>query len=236
MSAPYGDIYNSFNEVIGNGGNFFFSDAVIDRYAFRALNESCERARYKDTAELINSVGGTGEYAATGDGYDVFRVEYEDYVMWPITRDKLRHSERDWQSRTGKPRYYYLDEIYDHQDNLAVGLWEKPSTSVTDGIRLWYHGVPNAPSSTSALSKAVPLEIPEWASPLVLYYMLHLAYQADTKKQDMGAAALYYMLYEDVLGRMVMRSRDRQPKKWVSGASEGPNKMVLNRLPQRITP
>ena len=236
MGVPYGDIYDSFNDLMGNGNNFFFSDAVIDRYAFRALNESCERARYKDTAELINSVAGTGEYETTGDGYDVFRVEYQDYVMWPITRNKLRHAERDWEKRPGKPRYYYLDEIYSEQDDLAIGLWEKPSTSVTNGIRVWYHGAPNVPASTSALTKAVAVEIPDWSAPLVLYYMLHLAYSADTKKQDFNASALYYMLYEDVLERLVIRSRDRQPKQWVSGAPEGPNMMVLNRLPQRITP
>jgi len=235
MSAPYGNIYDSFNELMGNSGNFFFSDATIDRFAFRALNEACERSRYKDTAEVINSVADTGEYEASADGYDIFRVEYDDEILLPISRAKLRHGDRDWESRSGTPRYYYLDEIYSVQDYLAVGLWEKPGTSTASAIRLWYHGAPNVPVSTSALTKAVAIEIPEWAAPLVLYYMLHLAYSADTKKQDFGASALYHMMYEDVLDRLVIRSRDRQPKHWVSGTARGPSIGVLNRLPQRIT-
>ncbi|RKX43972.1 MAG: hypothetical protein DRP64_07425 [Verrucomicrobia bacterium] len=237
MSVPYGDIYDDFNDITGNGGNYFFADATIDRFANRALEETCERARYKDKAELVNVVGGTAVYPVTSDGYDIFRVEYDDEILYPITREALRHQDRDWATRTGLPRFYYLDEIYASAQNyMTVGLWETPSTSVTNGLRIWYHVVPNAPASTSALTKAVAVDIPEWASSAVLYFMLSLAYKVDTKIQNAGASALYSALYEDVLSRLIIRSNDRQPKTWTSGSASGPTRNVLNRLPQRITP
>jgi len=233
--SAYLDVYNSFNEITGDTGRYHFDREQVDRFANRALDETCERARYKDTAETINVVADTAVYSATAAGYDIFRVEYEDEILFPITRDQLRHADRDWSSRTGLPKYYYLDEIYSTQDALSVGLWETPGTSVTDGLRLWYHGVPIAANSASGLTLATVMDIPDWASGAVLYYMLYLAYSADTKVQDFGASALYFMLYEDVLGRLVIRSNDRHPKNWVSGAPSSPSRSVLNRLPQRIT-
>ena len=235
--STYSDIYTSFNELTGDTRRYNFTREQVDRYAARALNETCERARYKDTAELINVVSGTALYPVTAEGYDIFRVEYSDKILYPITRDALRQSDRDWSSRVGLPRFYYLDEIYaSAQDYMTVGLWKTPSASVADGLRVWYHQVPAKPSSASSLLLLVQVDIPDWASSAVLYFMLQLAFTADTNIQDHSVAAMYSLLYEDVLERLIMRSRDRQPKHWVSGGPAGPSRNVLNRLPQRITP
>ena len=199
----------------------------------RALNETCERARYRDDYDEINSVGGTLEYAITSDAYDITRVEYDDEVLLPIARDALRHAERDWQNRTGTPRYYYLDEIYDSQEYLTVGLWEAPSSNGTGNIRIWYHAVPATAKSTAPTTE---LDIPDWAVGAVLFYMLYLAYTSDTKMQNFQTAAVYKLMYEDLLDRLISRSRDHTQKKWVSGQPSGPSLHVLNRLPQRITP
>ncbi len=236
--STYGTILDSFKDLTGDSGNFFLSALQIDRFANRALIETCERARYKDVAKLINVVNGTEVYSIDAEGYDIFRVEYEDVngtsILYPITRDSLRHSKRDWSYRTGRPRFYYLDELYSSQDYLSVGLWEIPSTSVTDGLRVWYHAFPTTADGTDAPGLAAELDIPDWASGAVLYYMLHLAYTADTKIQDPGAAALYMMMYEDVLDRLIIRSRDRDGKRWTMGSPSGPDRNVLNRLPQRV--
>ncbi len=235
MSVTYGNILDQFNDITRDASRYHFTQAQVDRFAVRAVRELCERARYKDTAEQINVVAGTAEYSATADGYDVFRVEYNDEVLWPISRDKLRHAHRDYATLSGRPRFYYLTEIYDTQDALTVGLFEVPSSNLTNGLRMWYHGYPASPSGASALTRAVAVDIPEWAAGAMLFYMLYLAFTADTKLQSFEAAAVYKLLYEDILDRLVMRSRDRQPKRWTSGGPSSPTLNVLNRLPERIT-
>ena len=232
MSA-YSEVLNAFNDITGDTGRYHFSTAQVDRFANRALEEIGERSRHITESKLINVVGGTSEYSIDADAYDVIRVEYDEEVLHPITRGSLRHADRDWSSRTGLPRYYYLDEITSNQNYLTVGLWETPSSSMTTGLRIMYHAVPTAVSTASSVSL---IEVPDWACSAVLYYMLNIAYTADTKMQDFGAAALYEMMYQDVLERLILRSRDQNPKKWVSGSASGPSRNILNRLPQRITP
>lgn len=232
MSA-YSEVLNAFNEITGDTRRYHFTAAQVDRFANRALEEICERARYIETFVMKNVVSGTSEYSIVEDGYDITRVEFDGEFLFPITRDTLKHADRDWSSREGLPRFYYLDQITGTQDKLTVGLWETPSTSATFGMRIWYHKVPTAVSAASSVSI---MEIPDWASSAVLYYMLNIAYTADTKVQDFGAAALYEMMYQDVLDRLILRSRDGNPKKWVSGGPATPSRNVLNRLPQRITP
>ena len=231
--STYQDIYDSFNDLVGNSGNLFFSDATIDRFAGRALDESCERIRWIDHYDLIDSEIGVSEYAGAYEGYGLYRVEYDNLIMFPITRDQLRQQDRDWEYRQGLPKYYYTDELYvaSGTEKPYFGLWERPSVDGSENIRVWYWRRPFSPSSSY---KSNVVEIPSWASSLVLYYMLYLAYTADTKVQDEGAAAIYYALYEDVFDRLDMRSKDRQPKKWVSGDSSLPEFSVLNRLPRRV--
>lgn len=235
MSVTYGDIKDQFDSIFRDSGRYHLTDAQVDRFANRALREICERARYDDVAEEINSVSGTGEYSVTGDGYDVFRVEYDDEVLWPVTTTELKSSNRTWESRVGRPRFYYLDAITGDQDALTVGLYEKPNANLTNGVRVWYHAYPSE-AITGAFGDLSQIDIPEWASGAVVFYMLHLAYITETPMQNLGAAAVYKLMYEDILDRLVKRSRDRHPKNWVSGAPAGPSIFAINRLPQRITP
>lgn len=231
--STYGDILDNFKDYMGEVTERYFSAAQIDSFAHRGLKELCERGRYKDTPEEINIVNGTSEYAVSGDGYDVFRVEYDDEMILPITRDQLRSADRDWAYRTGLPRYYYLDEIYGSQDYLSVGLFETPGTDLTDGLRVWYHEYPDAPSSSSTSTE---LDVPDWASAAVLYYMLYMAYSAETRRQDFAVADFFYALFSELSERVEIRSNDRLPKGWVSGTPSGPSAHVKNRLPERITP
>ena len=232
MSA-YSEVLSAFDDLTGDASRYHFTTAQVDRFANRALTEICERCRYLETFRLVNVVGGTSEYAILEDAYNITRVEYDKEVLYPVTRDSLRHADRDWASRSGLPRFYYLDEIIGAQDKLSVGLWETPSTSLAFGLRIWYSKVPDAASTASSFTL---LEIPDWATAAVLYYMLNIAYTADTKLQNFPTASVYEMMYQDVLDRLVIRSRDNNPKQWVSGGPARPSRNVLNRLPQRITP
>jgi hypothetical protein len=130
------------------------------------------------------------------------------------------------------PKYYYLDELRTASSTTQrFGVWERPGTELENGLRAWYYRKPN---TTASFALSSQLEVPEWATSLVLYYMLHLAYTADTKLISDDAAAVYYLLYEDVLDRLIMRSKDRQPKDWISGSAMIPSFNVLNRLPGRV--
>ena len=234
MSTTYTQILAEFNDITRDASRYYFTTAQVDRFAARALTETCERARYKTVSQVINVVGGTMEYAVSTAGYDVLRAEYNDTVLLPIARDALRTCQRDWASRSGLPRFYFLDEMYDSQEYLTVGLWENPSASLTSGLRVWYHAQPTAPLSTGEWG-ALEVDIPEWAAGALLFYMLYLAYTSDTKAQNFETAAIYKLMYEDILERLVLRSRDANPKKWAAGAPASPTINVLNRLPQRIT-
>jgi len=230
----YGEILSAFDDVTRDSGRYFFTQVQVDRFANRALTEICARARYKEVYELLDAVSGTLEYSIAGNGYRITRVEYDDEVLLHIGRNSLRHADRDWATRSGTPKYYYLDEMYDDDDNLTVGLWEAPGTAGTDNIRVWYEAMPNTAVGTLPLSKLAKLDVPNWAVGAILFYMLHLAYLADTKMQNVATSAIYKMLYEDIVERLVMRSNDSSPKRWVMGSPSSPTASVLNRLPERI--
>jgi hypothetical protein len=227
----YADILAAFNDVTRDSGRYFFTAAQVDRFANRAVDEVARRSRCILENEVVNSVSGTLEYAISADGYAVRRVEYDGEALMPISHDKLRYADRNWEQRSGRPKFYYLDEIYDSQEYLTVGVWEAPSTDDVN-IRIWYDAVPRALENDKPTAE---VEVPDWAVGSVLFYMLYLAYTSDTKMQNFQTAAIYKLMYEDIMGRLELRSNDRNPKKWVSGQPSTPSLSILNRLPQRIT-
>lgn len=230
--AAYSLVMNMFDDITRDSARRHFSQAQVDRYTNRALQEICERTRHLDEQELINAVASTLEYATTSDGYNIFRVEYDGEVLIPIARDKLRIGTTDYSSRTGTPRFYYLDEMNDSSGYQVIGLFPAPGTNLTNGIRVWSHAFP-ADVSGDALT--TDIEIPDWAIGAVCYYVLSLAYTAETQIQDLEAAQMFNLLHEDILQRLIMRSRSKQPKKWAAGGAGRPTAIPLGKLPDRIT-
>jgi len=227
------EIRAAFRDITGDTDANIFSAETAVRWANLGLRDLCDAARYVDSQHVVSTASGTGTYGIAAGGYDVFRVEYDDCALLPITRDQLRNHGRDWASRSGTPRFYYLTEMSATPDYLYVGLWEKPP-SLTNGLRIWYHGYPTDVSDSTPSSEIV---VPDWAVGGVLFYMLIQAYTADTVVRDLGAADLYQMMYDDLKERLVDRSRDRQSRKeWQAGSPAGPSLNVLNRLPDRVTP
>jgi hypothetical protein len=225
------DIRNSFEDTVGDTSGYFFSADTQARWANAALRDLCENARYKD-GEYTRSVGGgVGEYFVVATSYAVRRVEVDDEVMYPITKGELRRGYPDFASLSGRPKFYYLDETGSHPDYIKVGLFEAPGTSLT--MRVWHDAAPNPVANTTA-GLAADVDVPDWAVGAVLFYMLALAYEADTKLRNVETARFYWGLYADTMERLVIRSRDRQPKRWVCGSGAYPSVNVLNRLPVRI--
>jgi len=229
--STYAEVLAGFDDITRDEERHLFSVSQVDRFMNRALIETCEAARYRVESESISAVADQAVYAITEQGYDILRVEYDDEVIIPIGTAALRHADRNWAVRTGTPRYYYLDELYSSQEYLSVGLFETPSSNLTDGLTIWYDAHPDTATYTKT---ATEVDIPDWASGAVLFYMLYLAYTADTKAQSFEAAAVFKILYEDILERLTNSSRSRQPKSWMCGAASSPSVSVLNRLPQRI--
>lgn len=230
--AAYSFVMNVFNDITRDSTRRHFSQAQVDRYANRALQEICERTRHLDAQETINAVSGTMEYATTSDGYDIYRVEYDGEVLIPVNRDFLRRGTVDYSSQTGTPKFYYLDEVNESTGYQVLGIVPSPGSSLTNGIRVWSHPFP-ADVDGDALTTDV--EIPDWAIGSVIFYMLKIAYTAESQVQDLKAVPMFDLLYEDSLDRLVMRSRSKQPKKWASGGPGGPVAGLLGRLPDRIT-
>lgn len=225
----WAEIKAAFDDIIRDPNDYIFTSAQKLRFVNRALREICERCKYVDEYEDIDTVSGTAEYSVTAEGYDIFRAEYDEQALMPITRSQLRADYEGYAGISGLPRFYYLSEIYSEQEALTLGLYEKPSTSVTDGLRIWYHAVP-----TTVTSATGEVEIPDWAAGTVLFYMLWIAYMAETNIQNEQTSALYYLMYEDMLERLIMRSNARQPKRWICGSPSKANVGYLSRLPDHI--
>lgn len=227
----WADIKSTFEDILADSGNAFISDATQVRWANAALRELCEAARYIEAQKVSNVASGVSQYAVTEGGYSVVRVEYDGEALFPIYRSHLRQCMRDFSGHTGLPRFYFLDEINATPDNLYVGVYETPSANLTNGLRIWYHGYPAAVSDSSPSTE---IEIPDWAVGGVLFYMLREAYTADTNVRNLDTAAFYGMLYDDVLDRLVSRSRSRLAKSWQSGQRAYQPQSILNRLPDRV--
>lgn len=227
----WNDILAAFNDITRDSGNYEWSLAQKVRYANRALREICEACKYVDENEVMNVVSGTGTYSVTAAGYDVFRVEYDDQALLPITRDTLRDHDETYHTLSGQPRFYYLDEIYSTQDALAVSLYYVPGTSVTNGLRVWYHAYPTALTTSSTTEE---LEIPDWAVGAVLFYMLSIAFRAETRRKNIQTAAFYRMMYEDILDSLISRTNRRDEKPWSAGTCPRATAGYLSRLPDSI--
>lgn len=56
--------------------------------------------------------------------------------------------------------------------------------------------------------------VPEWAAPFVLFYMLGKALSADTEIRDLDSSRFYFGLADMVLARMRLRSGNRMWRDW----------------------
>jgi hypothetical protein len=232
----WADIKAAFYDVIGDSSYTVIPAATAVRWANLALQDLCEAARYRDIQQVSNVSSGTATYTIADDVYDIFRVEYDGEALTPISGNALRRDGRDWKYRTGTPKFYTLEAMYyEHAspDKVSLRIWETPSSNMTNGLRIWYHGYPDAVSDASP---SADIDVPDWAVSGVLFYMLSQAYESEYSigMKNFDSAAMYWMMYEDVKDRLTIRSRDRQPKQWVCGEPAHGSMSVLNRLPDRV--
>lgn len=79
------------------------------------------------------------------------------------------------------------------------------------------------------------IQIPGWAHPGIVYGMVSRAFAADTPRRNLGAAAIYRNLYEDVVRRLTARSNGKLHKVWhMEGYAPTRRLGMTPRLPQHI--
>ncbi len=215
-------------------GQRFFTTTQALAWANAGLWELGQHAQYYDLVETQNTADADAAYFYGPDGlppYGLWRVEIDDEAIRPTTIEMVTGLDRTWESRTGQPGFYYLNDSLEAMDHSQISLWEKP-----DGIyelRTYAYGVP-AQVSDSADTDS--LQVPQWAIYGVLWYMLSEAFLADTRRQSLDASGFYRMLYDDTLERLQDRANSRLNKRWVvAGEGHKFDKGFWSNLPDTIT-
>ena len=200
-------------------GQMFFSETQVINWFNGAVVEIGQHAQVLDDIHTEGTVDGTALYDIGGYGaLGVWRVEIDDEAIRAITQAALRRSDRDWKTKSGRPKFYYMDDINTDPDKTYIGLWEKPNGVYA--IRAYYYGEPSE-IDEDTLGTARP-QIPEWSIYAILWYMLSEAYMAETRRQNFDTAAFYRMLFEDTLDRLQIRTSNRLAKSWVYGSGRVP--------------
>jgi hypothetical protein len=97
-------------------------------------------------------------------------------------------------------------------------------------LQVFYNAYPTTPDYSGGP------DVPLWAHPLVLYYMLKKAYSSFGPLQDMERADFYGGLYSWGAGRLLMRSNRRlAEKRWIRESfGDGGASLSANNLPRSI--
>lgn len=121
------------------------SDTSLQRWSNTVLNdrmtmvheEMCALAgMLEKRATDTNIVSGTAEYSVPDDFIREIRVLYKNASGYYVPLDKKTITELDlfgphWRDQSGTPQYFYIRDTY-------IGLYPKPDTARTGGLRLDY--------------------------------------------------------------------------------------------------
>lgn len=233
MAVTWANIKTLFYGVVGDteGENTFFSTAQVVGWAQECLREIGERTHFYDLK--YENAGSSGDpiinFASAN--YGIWRVEVDDEAMRPITASKLRHNDRFWESRTGRPFWYLIDEYQTDLDAYMIRLYETPAADYT--IRAFIYGVPTLMSDTNPTYN---VHLPEWFAYSLAWGMLAKAYSADTQMRNEQIAGFYGGLFNDAILRLRARSFGRLKNEW-EYQPEGPEAAmsIWDRIPSTIT-
>lgn len=223
--STYQDILDAFYAIVGDtqAGEVWFSTDNVDSYANQCLSEIAEHCDVIEQSIATTTTAGTALYvfnALFDNSYALKRVEVDYQKVLATSRKELYGWNRMWQAQTGPAKWYYTDGLTDFDETgIPVALWPTPSAS---GVSLRAI-LSVAPSRVSAASGATAVRLPTWAVPGLLWGMLSMAYYAETRVQNLGAAAVYRRMYDDVLDRLRGRSYAKLPRTvaWGSKPSYG---------------
>lgn len=231
MAISWANIKTFFYGVIGDteGTNTFFSTAQVLDVAKSCLREIGDRTHCYDMVTSGSLQIGTPVVGTSG--YGVWRVEVDDHVVRPITSDKLRHTDPFWETRSGEPWFYLIDEFSTTPSALNIRLYEIPDDDYT--YRIYTYGEPSEPSDSVPTNL---IHLPEWFAYALVWGMLAKIYGADTPMRNEEIASFYGMLFEDAVMRLRARSFSRLANEWEMDPSDQEYKYsIWNRIPSTIT-
>lgn len=220
--STYQDLLDAFYAMTSDTEVLFSTDTV-DSYANQCLAEIAEHCDVIEKSVTTTTTNGEAVYvfnALFDNTYTLKRLEVDYEKMTPTNRKQLYSWNRMWQAATGPAKYYYTDGLSDFDDTgLPVALWPTPSA---DGVSIRAI-LSVAPGTVAASSGTAVVMLPTWAVPGLLWGMLSMAYYAETRVQNLGAAAVFRRMYDDVLDRLRGRSYAKLPKTtaWGSQPSYG---------------
>ena len=233
MAITWANIKTVFYGVVGDVevDNTFFSTAQALGWAHECMREAAERTHFYDLMYEAAVSAGTSSFSTASGLYNIWRVEIDDEYARPITADKLRHNDRFWESRTGKPRWFLIDEYQTDLDAYTVRLYETPDADVNVDVYAYA-----APTLESDSSPTYNVHLPEWVAYSLAWGMLAKAYAADTQMRNEQIAAFYRGLWDDAILRLRARSFGRLKNEW-EYQPEGPEIAMTtwDRTPSTIT-
>lgn len=233
MAITWANLKTVFYGVVGDteGTNTFFSTAQVLGWAVECMREAAQRTHFRDAKFEQGVSSGTASFNFGGAViYGIWRVEVDDEAMRPITGDKLRHSDRYWESRTGKPQWYLVDEYQTDNDPFTIRLYETPDADVD--VDVYYY---SAPVVLSDSTPTYNVNAPEWFAYAIVWGMLAKAYAADTQMRNDQIAQFYAGLWNDAIMRLRVRSFGRLKNEWEYQDGTDPVAMsIWDRLPTTI--
>jgi len=210
----WGDVRTQFHRLISDQAASIFTNANAESYANIALNHMAGESRHIDRLETGSTTADQATYSTVGfttEVYRIWRVTHDDDPLMSVTTDRLDATDHSWRSHgSGTPLYYLLD-----QTETAVYLFPIPGTSSLD-LEFFVESAP-APMDNDNTTNNV--ELPVWAIPGLLFWMLSYAFDADTPLRNLDSAAFYRHMAQRVTKALQVRSCNRLPKEWSKAAA-----------------
>lgn len=234
MAVSWQNVKDVVYYTLGDDENVeaFFTNATIHAYFTEAMYEAADRSLWVDNITDTVTVSGASDISATTGSLQVWRVEVDGEVCYPVTPNELRKSDRFWNTRTGKPRFYIMDEEQTNATVLTVRLHEIPNVSDLT-VKIYAYGVPGVPSDNTP---TLLVTTPEWFAYTVAFGILTRCYEADTEMQNFEKADFYRGIWNDAIGRLRLRSFGRLKRQWSFRPKGRPTRMLTlrNRIAETI--
>jgi hypothetical protein len=205
--SSYGDVTAIVRGLVNDdaASSRLITDTQMDLWANTCLYEIAEHSEYREVVETDVTVSGTGIWSVEGDPLGIFRVEIDDEKIYPINSRELYRLSRTWQEQTGLPRWYRMDNMRNMEsDDLRFELWPTPN-AVYD-IRIYSTVAADEVDSTTPNEFVM---LPRWAVHGLAWGILSKFYESESRMQNLGAAQVYKVMYDQVIDRIKVRSYAR---------------------------
>lgn len=233
MAVTWANIKTMVYANIGDteANSTFFSVDQILKWAHESLRELGERTHLYDLQYAQQGLADDPYISFGNNMFQIWRVEVDDIAMRPSTVDGIRRRDRFWESRTGTPRVYMLDEYQTVLDTYKIRLFETPSADYE--FTLFGYASLALPSTGSP---TLNVHLPEWFAYCLVHGILQRAYLADTPMMSQEIAAFHAMVFDDAVMRLRVRSFGRLKNELEYQPESAPRTLsIWDRIPSTIT-